>query len=202
MLALPSFAKIQEARLRIIAPDDAQRSTMTLRLGAAAALREIWAGEIVFAPMTRANLAALLAFFEQLDGRYSPFSIPLASGFLTQPNSFSAATLGPAAAGDTGALLSASPVSSTIPAGTLVSVGDIDTDAYQVFEIVTAANVSNLGIVSTTVAPRVRRPIADATPVSFAPVLRVRLREDLPGDPSFNVSHGIMSIQVVEAVYA
>lgn len=220
MEVLPSYAKVSELQLGIASPDDASRNVMNLKLQAAASFREHWAGQIAFAAMTETSLLALLAWLEQFDGRLTGFGIPLYEGHFTKTPGVTATLAADTAPGDYRIFVDLSPTSGYIDAGTLLTVGDADSDEYQVFEALAPANLAsftdgtsfsdstdftdldgtNVGV---EVSPRVRWSFASGATVTVgATNMRLRLREDALTGHTFALSHGVLTIDVIEGVYA
>lgn len=203
MLTLPSSAKITEAQLVILSPDDAPRNPMNMKLQGGAKARELWSGSIAIAPSSAADLAALLAWLEQFDGRLTAFGIPMAAGFLTLPGAHTATVRVAGETGDATLALEVLPASGTIKAGTLLTLGDPDTDAYQVVEVLADAAVPGTGDVTVEISPRLRWEFNSGETVTIgATVLRVRLVSDELDGHGYTASHGVVSLQVVEGVYA
>lgn len=202
MLSVPSYAKISELQLRIVSPDDAARNVMNLKLQAAAAFRECWAGQVAFAAMHPNDANKFLSWVEQFEGRLTAFGVPVYEGHFTKTPSHTGTLAADTTAGSSTLSLTVSPVSGTIEAGTLLTVGNADNDEYQVFEVLADAAVSS-NPVSVEVSPRVRWVFSSGATVTFgATNMRFRLREDYVGDHSIDISHGVVVLDVVEGVYA
>lgn len=195
---LPAAAKIRELRLRISNMSDDVMRPMGRQQPFAAAFREIWGGEILFAGMTEQNAHAVSAFLESLDGKVSPFKFTMTAGLFSRTATHTAVLAAVPALGADALSLTCSPNSGMLRAGTLISVGDIDTDAYQVFEVLADVAVSNPTLVY--VAPRVRCDfLIDATVALGGVYAKVRLAED-PVEAAIALTHGVCAVKVVEAL--
>lgn len=201
METLPSYAKVAEYQLGIVSADDAPRNVMNLKIQAAPKSRELWAGKVAFAAMTRANLQLFLSWLSQFDGRYTSWLLPMPAGVQTISDSHTGTLTSAVAAGAASFTVTVSPASGTIAAGTLLTVGTSTADAYQVFEVVTDAVIGG-ATVALTVAPRVRWAFSAGATVTFgATSLRVRLADDGPVDHELSIAHGVVTVGLVEAVY-
>lgn len=197
-------ANVAEYGLGIISPDDAGRSAANLKLPAAPKAREMWAGQIAFAPVSVDDMHALLAWFEAMDGRLTSFLVPAAAGVLTKAGSHTATLASAVTAGDSTLRLTVSPVSGTIQAGTLLTIGTSTADAYQVCEVLADVTVSS-NPVSVSISPRMRWAFSAGAPVTLgATNFRFRLADDeaLTSGGEFAITHGVLSVNVVEAVHA
>lgn len=198
-VALVSAAKIAEWRLRIDIMDDSPTSPMTLKAPYAAGLTEIWRGEFALAAMTRRNAQAVAAFLESLDGKVTPFKLTLAQPVMSQPGSWTASLIDNPRLGADMLNLAISPAGSTLKAGTLLTIGDIDSDPFQLFEVLT--DVTTAAATEVTIAPRVRRSFSgnyDAVDVGEVQG-RFVLADDFP-DINVLLSHGVGVIPVMEGL--
>lgn len=225
---LPAFARIQELRFCIRNQADDVARPFNRAAPFSSPFREMWSGELLFAPMSRPHAHALSAFLEGLDGRVTPFMVPF--GNFSQPftqlfDLALAAT--PDLQDDTltfSLFDSASPnypvwkssrltwggrplrwrtgtsgISGRIHPGTLISVGNPDTDNFQMFEVLQSAAYT--GSLSVKVAPRVRCEIVAGDPVAIGRNVRAKLRlaDDQP-KVNMEVGYGVNVLNVVEAV--
>jgi hypothetical protein len=171
------------------------RRGLTLKGPYAATMREFWAGQILLADLSRADMAALVAFFESLDGRVTPFGITLATGF---------ASAGTTASGTIDAVnpgadrvrvtVAGNP---TLPAGTLLGIGATD-GVYQLCEVLQQSTAD--GATDARIAPRIRNVFGASTPVAVGSVTG---KFNLAGDDldvAFNTSYGSLAINVIEAL--
>ena len=199
---LPSYANISELQLRIVSPDDAGRLVANLKIPAASKYRELWAGQVAFAAMSVATLNKFLGWLDQFDGRLTAFGITLANGVASIAPTHTATLASTTTAGQASLALTCSPTSGTIKAGTLLTIGTNTADAYQVVEVLADATVT-AGAATVEVSPRIRWIFsAGATVTLGATNLRVRLAsDDIPGH-KFNPSHGVITLDVIEAVHA
>lgn len=193
LLELPATVKIIEARLAIQnAIPDAFRSAVNRAAPFPPAFRELWTCKLALAPMLPADAEALAAFCERLDGRVTAFKMPMTNGIFGN----SAADITTIAA-DLARGESLVTITGAVPApGALFTLGDIEADAFQMFEVVA-------GVTSTTfrVAPRARYAFTTAAAlVKTSPPMRWRLASDVEGRPSVNVSRGVTTLNLVEAV--
>jgi hypothetical protein len=96
---------------------------------------ELWVGQALFASTSRANTNAFAAWLESLDGQISPFKLPLQAGKFSQPSSPIALAEVPALGSDELSIAAAYD-GIMIEPGTLLTIGDIETDTFQLFEVV------------------------------------------------------------------
>lgn len=198
---LPAWANIKELRLSVGNPADDVTRALNRKRPFATPLREMWAGQILFRPMTRDEFDVLLASLEALDGRALPFKIELKAGkFSASPPittcSVPAAT--PTVPGSSTMVLNFDATPRLLKRGTLISIGDIDADLYQVFEVIKDATVSLGSTVS--VSPRVRHAFPAATGGAVGTVFaKLKLAESKLA-PQCDVASSMVGISVVEAL--
>lgn len=197
----PAYAKIRQLDLAIQAPTFELRSQADMRAPYGSPLREIWQGRITIPPLSRANLHAFMAWCHSLDGRVSPFRVTLKAGVFTRTASNQSGTLNstPALGADTIALAGFSNPT-TLARGTLLGVGDYDTDDYQMVEVIEDATFSADGD-TVRIAPRIRVPVTGGATVVVGDVqAKLRLAvDDLSGMLS-NASYGTVDLPVVEGL--
>ncbi len=197
---VPATGKIRELRLGIKAPTANLSRGINLKSPYAAMAREIWAGQILWADLSRADMAGLIAFFESLDGRVTPFGVTLAAGFASQLVGGSASasgTLAAAVARGADRVKISITGSPTLAMGTLVGIGDT-AGVYQMCEVVQAAAAN--GSADIIIAPRIRYAFSAATAVTAGTVTgKFKLTgDDL--DQRFNPSYGSLTLDVIEAL--
>lgn len=192
---LPSYLKVTDARLRVVNATDTHQSEINRRNPAPAALREVWFLESAFAPLNKAQAGALSAWIEALDGRVNAFKLPLTQGVYGATCS---GTVALSATATRGAGVLPVTVTGTIPAGTLIGVGDIETDTYQLFEVSEAATSATT---SLAVAPRVRHAFTSGAAVSISTAYgKFNLSEDGAGGVAVLLDRTGISLSAVEAV--
>lgn len=192
---VPAIARIAALSLSVIMRERVATRLVNRKGVIGADVSEVWAGRIEFARLNRADGAALVAFFEGLEGRGSPFLVPLKSGFASQQVTASG-TLASVSGSAVNVTLAAGAL---IPAGTLMAIGDPQTADYQVCEVLT--DVIGAGLVSVQVAPRLRRAYAAGTAVAFGTVQGKfsLVSDDLSGFAAAVSATGL-SIDVVEGL--
>ena len=197
---VPASGKLREVRLGVRAATTEARRGVNLKGPYAPALREHWAGQIMFADLSRADMAALVAFFESLDGRITPFGVSLAASYFSRLVGGSASVSGTlAAAVVPGAnvvkiTLSGSP---TLKRGTLVGIGDT-AGTYQWCDVLEDA-VAN-GSADVKIAPRIRYAFAASTTIVAGTVTaKLKLAGD-DIDTTFNPAYGSLILDVIEAL--
>lgn len=200
MDSVPAVAKIAELRLGIRAPTDDVRRGSNYKAPFAAAFREMWAGSVLWANLSRADMQALAAFFESRDGRVTPFGVLLAAGFASQYVNGGASVAGTLAAiptlGADAVSISASG-SPVVLAGTLISFGDPD-GVYQVCEVLrdTLAN----GVAPIYLAPRIRYVLGTTACTLGTVTGRFVLASDTLSALKFSPAYGALSVDVIEAL--
>lgn len=195
---IPAFAHIQGLTLAITMRERDQTRMINRKGGHGADASELWTGSIAFAPMTRANGAALVAFFEALDGRVSPFLISLAGGFASQSTAFTGTIAANGRAGLGYISASLSPVGSLVRAGTLIGIGDPQTSSYQWCEVLTDVVASSATAID--IAPRLRKPVTAGATLALGTVYgKFNLASDDIKGLSANVAATGFSIDVIEA---
>lgn len=193
--SLPSYLKVTDARLRITNPADEHRSEINRRNPSPAAFRELWTLEAAFAPVAASYADALQAWIEALDGRVNAFKMPLTQGVYGATCSGTVALSGTTTRG-AGTLLVT--VTGTIPAGTLLAVGDIETNTFQVFEVLEEATSATTRL---EVAPRVRHAFTSGAAVEIAaPHGKFTLMSDATGGVTLRLDRAGISLAAVEAV--
>lgn len=194
---MPAAAKVREWRLAIGMTDDKSASPLTLREKHSAALREMWSGQLLLAAAGVETIDAIGAWVDSLDGRVNPFRVSLPAGVTGQAAAFAAALAAVPALGSDRIKLTPSPTSGTILAGTLLTVGTITSDPFQLFEVVEDATVG--ATVTLRVAPRVRRVFDIGATVAMGSVeARLRLSSDMQ-DGQRDPITGSFTLAVVEA---
>lgn len=193
--ALPAAAHIRELRLAISAGNNEARRPLNRKAPYAAAYREYWAGEVLFAPTSPSDGQALAAFLESLDGRVLPFRLPLTPFSVVHANT--GGTLGADVARGADTLRVTKASTNPLLRGTLLAIGNIDTTAFQLVEVIH----DGPGGTSETVyiAPRIGQAFSGGTTVAIGAVSG---KFTLAGDisKSVNVSSGLVSVSVIEAV--
>lgn len=196
--ALPAAAKVQELRLAVECPTDEVRRPLTRKAPYAAPMREMWRGEVLFAPMTQADARAVAAFFDGLDGRVTPFRLPLKGGVHTVENASTSGTLAAAVASGADRISLAKGTSAELLPGTLIAIGDIDTTAFQLVEVIAGGSVATTQTV--IIAPRIRQAFSSGAAVAIGGTNgKFKLAQDTFAG-SVSASAGIISISVEEAV--
>lgn len=196
--SLPAAAKIKELRLKISNPNDEAQRPTNRSAPYGVALRELWNGEALFAPMSRADAHGVAAFLESLDGRVTPFKVAIAEGVFRREAAFTASLVGALTPGQADIAINFSPASGVVRAGTLFAVGDIESGPYQMFEVLADAPATTATPV--LVAPRVRYAFASDAPVAFGTVYgKFTLAEEAVG-VSIPLTQGVASIKVIEAL--
>lgn len=197
---VPSTGKLREIRLGIRAPTDDTRRGLSLKGGFAASFREQWAGQLLFAALSRAELSALVAFFESLDGRVTPFGVELAAGFASQyvgNARVASATLAstPSLGADKIRLtISGSP---TLRPGTLVGLGETR-GTFQLVEVMPGASAVADGATDIYIAPRIRVPLDGATAIAGTVTARFYLAADALDSLEISPSSGSLTVDVVD----
>lgn len=202
LVTAPAVAKIRELRLGIQAPTNDARRPLNMSAGYAPALRERWAGQVLWADLSRSDSAALQAFFESLDGRVTPFGLPLAAGFASQyvaGNASLAGTLASIPAPGADRIRVSASGSPTLRPGTLISLGvtDPDTGPYQVVEVLESAPAD--GATDIYIAPRIRHTMT-TTAVTLGTVTGsfVLAADVLPAQ--MVPAYGSLALDIVEAL--
>lgn len=200
MDSVPAIAKIAELRLGIRAPTDDVRRGSNYKAPFASAFRELWAGSVLWANLSRNDMQALAAFFESRDGRVTPFGVSLAAGFASQYVNGNATVAGTLAATPAlGADVVSISASGSPPllAGTLISFGDPD-DAYQVCEVLQDTLAD--GTSSIYIAPRIRYEL-DTLDCTLGTVTgKFVLADDTLKALKFVPAYGALSVDVIEAL--
>lgn len=195
--ALPATSNIVELQLAIALTVPQASRPLNRKRAPAAPLTEIWRGQIALARMTRADTAALAAFLETLDGSVTPFKVLMAGGFASQSLTESGTLTVAAASGATSISVTFAG-SVTLPAGTLLAIGDIDTATYQMCELL--APVSGSGVQTLEVAPRIRKAFAAATAVALGSVYAKLVIESPRHGVSGELDRGSATLEVVESL--
>lgn len=192
---LPSYLKVTDARLRISNAADEHKSEINRRNPSPAAFREVWTLEAAFAPIARGYADALAAWIEALDGRVNAFKMPLTQGVYGATCTATVALSGNTARG---AGYLPVTITGTIPAGTLLGVGDIEASAFQVFEVLEDATSVTTQL---PIAPRVRHAFTTSSPVEVSAVHgRFNLFADATGGVSLTLDRAGVALSAVEAL--
>lgn len=196
LLTLPSIAKITEIRPRIAVPLSDPTLALNRRKPIGPAYREMWTADVALAAVSRSNHLALIAALERLDGRVQGFTLPI--GKFSRSANFTASLVAAPATGADRIRLNLSPASGALMRGTLLTLGDINADDFQLLEVVKSVTASS----DTTVriAPRIRRKFTtgSAVVIGAAVVGRFKLSNDQISE-SLSVSSGLVSFSVNEA---
>lgn len=196
--SLPSGSNIRELRLAIeVAADDVTRP-LNRKRPFAAPYRELWTGQILFRPMTRAELDALLAALEALEGRSLPFKVELKAGKFSRVSTPTTCTVVSAVRGSSTIGLNLGSSGATVKRGTLITVGNIDAGDFQLFEVVEDVTASPSATVR--VAPRVRHAFSAGTAGTVGAVFAKLKLAESKADAQADLSSGIVAISVVEAL--
>lgn len=196
--ALPSWANIKELRLAIgVATDDATRA-LNRKRPFVSPFRELWQGQILFRPMTRGEFDGLMASLETLEGRSLPFKVELKAGKFSQTSTPTSCTVVSAVQGAATIGLNLGSSGATVRRGTLISIGNIDSGDFQLFEVVEDVPATITAIVR--VAPRVRHAFSGGTAGAVGAVFaKLKLAESKVSAQA-DISSGIAAISVVEAL--
>lgn len=196
--SLPNGSNIRELRLAVeIASDDVTRA-LNRKRPFATPYRELWRGEVLFRPMARLELDALLAALEALEGRSLPFKLELKAGKFSRVSVPTTCSVVSATRGASTITLNLGASGATVRRGTLVTVGTIDGGDFQLFEVVEDVAASTAAVVR--VAPRVRHAFAPFTAGAVGTVFaKLKLAESKVGAQA-DVSSGVVAISVVEAL--
>lgn len=196
LLALSSLAKIIEIRLRIDAPNKGPALALNRRKPIGPAYHEMWTAEIALAAVSPENWPALVAAFERLDGRVQGFTLPI--GKFSRKAAYTGAVVAAPATGADRIRLNLSPASGSLLRGTLISIGDVNADNFQLVEVVKTVTASS----DTTVriAPRIRRKFTTGSAVAIGgnAIGRFKLAEDQISE-SLSVSSGGLTFKANEA---
>jgi hypothetical protein len=185
-------ARITELQLAIQIETHEALRPVSRRRQPASPVAEMWAGQIACAVTNAADHRAIVAFLERIDGQVGAFGVTLRTGFASRgADRVSAVAVATTRASP---LLEIDAVTGAVDVGTLVSIGDIDTDRYQVVEVV------GLDAGRLVVAPRLRYVFPVATPVRLGTVTaKLRLTSDRV-DQSARLDRGNVTLDVVEAI--
>ena len=193
----PASFRIVELRLSGGLAGESPRRQLNKSRNPHMPLAEVWRGQIVFAPVSRAVAAAQHAALEALDGKVTAFGVVLKQGFATHANAF-AGTLASAAAPGADAISVQSGTPTDVEAGTLLAVGTAGDANYQVVEVLQAASVGAATLVY--IAPRIRNAIAGGTSVTGGDItIALRTSKD-ELDARFDTDRGALPIDVIEAI--
>lgn len=195
---LPAYAKIQEQRIAVSTQIDAVRRPLNLKNPVGPRHTEIWRGEISFAAMTRADIHAFGAWLAALDGRVEAFALPFINGFSSLGPTQAGALVGNVAYG--AETITVSGLGAAPLVGTIGKIGaDIDSGPYWLFQIVSVTPSGGNYVLEW--APRARAAISAGATVNLGAVNgKFKLDTDRLDSWQSNVSHGIVSIPVVEAL--
>lgn len=195
---LPGGSNIRDLRLAIeIAADDVTRA-LNRKRPFASPYRELWRGQILFRPMTRAEQDALLAALEALEGRSLPFKIELKAGKFSRASTPTTCTVVSAVRGASTIGLNLGSSGSTVKRGTLITVGNIDAGDFQLFEVVEDVTASTSATVR--VAPRARHAFSGGTAGAVGAVFAKLKLAESKADAQADLSSGVVAIDVVEAL--
>jgi len=202
LLLAPAQYRIAELRLCIKSPTDEVRRGLNRKAPHAAPIREMWAGQILWAGLSRADMSALAAFFERLDGRVTPFGVQLKAGFTSRYVAGNAAATGTLTAQGLGYNVIRVSVSGNprIAVGTLMTLGVDTTDAYQMVECVQEAVAD--GSADIYIAPRLRWSMASSAVTLGTVTGKFSLAGDSLDALQFSPAYGTLSVDVVEALQA
>lgn len=197
VLPWPTGAQIVELRYGIDTPSDGGRSGLTRRASFGPMAAELWSGEVLLASISVAAAEVLAAALHDVDGKVSAFALPLAAGFASHAVAL-AGTLAAATTRQADRVtlnLSAGP---TVEAGTLMAIGALTDDKYQVVEVL--QDFTPGAAVTVFVSPRIRTVIAGGTAVALGAVTaRVRLSSDDVG-ATREFDHSNIVLPVAELV--
>ncbi len=195
---LPTDVHIVETRLAIMAPSPDVRRVTNRRNPLAILPRELWGGAFLLAPMSLPVHVALKAFLWGLDGKVVPFGVTLRSGYLSQPATLSGVLASAAAVGAQQIVVNVS-AGTVIQAGTLLSVGNVDTAGYQICEVLDDAFLSAATVLN--VAPRIRSPLAAGAAVVLGTVVgKYTLASDNLDNMDAMLDRGACTLPVIEAL--
>lgn len=201
--AWPAGLKIQEARLRIVAPAYGHESAANRKGFYGPSLHEMWAGEIVAAPLSRNSEALRLAesFVAKLRGRLQPFNVPCAAGFMTYSGGTATGTVTTTGVRGSPTIAVSLTAGRRLLPGTLLMIGsDSAASTFQTVELLEAVNTTG-SAQTITVAPRIRHPFAVGQVVTTAGAyVRMRLLTDDGASVDFDIRTGRVVIRAVEAV--
>lgn len=193
---LPAYAKIRELRLAVEVQSDNAFRVLNRKNPVGPRLTEMWRGEVLFAAMSRANVHAFHAWLAALDGRVLPFALPFANGFSSKAATQSGSLVSTVALG--ARTITVSGLGSAPVVGTMGKMGDIDTGAYHLFEVVAATPSGGNYVLE--IAPRMRKALASGATVNLGAVSgKFRLDNDSLDGWRSGPSHGEVTISIIEA---
>lgn len=196
LLSLSTLAKITEIRLRIDVPNSAPTLALNRRKPIGPAYREIWLAEVALAAVSTQNWPALVASFERMDGRVQGFVLPV--GKFSRQAAYTASIVSAPATGADRIRLNLVPASGVLLRGTFITLGDINSDNFQLVEVV--KSVAATSDTTVRIAPRIRRKFTtgSAVVVGTKTVGRFKLLDDQLSE-SLSVSSGAMTFSAHEA---
>jgi hypothetical protein len=160
----------------------------------------MWRGQIMWADLSRSDMAALVAFFEARDGRVTPFEVTLAAGFASQFDGGFAQVVGttPAAPalGVDRVKLTTTP-NLALRAGTLLGFGATN-NSYQMCEVVRTGFAD--GLSDVYIAPRIRRVPSNLFVTMGTVPFVCTLADDELKSVSWNPAYGTLTVDVIEAL--
>lgn len=195
---LPSFANIAETRLWIDAPAPEARRPANLRAPYAARFSELWRAQVLFAAMSRNDAHRLKAFFSGLDGRVQTFQLPLPAGYLTREVEFTGQLNATPASGRGTINVARTGGATTLAAGTLLAIGNINADDFQLVEVLADAEVS-AGSFTLEIAPRIARVFPIGTVVQAATFGKFALAKDVLDGWAATAGSGTLAVDLIEA---
>lgn len=196
LLSLSTLAKITEIRLRIDVPNSAPTLVLNRRKPIGPAYREIWLAEVALAAVSTQNWPALVASFERMDGRVQGFVLPV--GKFSRQAAYTASIVSAPATGADRIRLNLVPASGVLLRGTFITLGDINSDDFQLVEVV--KSVAATSDTTVRIAPRIRRKFTtgSAVVVGSKTVGRFKLLDDQLSE-SLSVASGAMTFSAHEA---
>lgn len=192
---LPAYAKVIELRLAIPMPSDPMMRPADLDVPGSTPYREMWAGEIVIADMHKDNAKAFAAWAASLDGRVNPFRMTLTAGKFSRAYSGTSAL---AATPVLGADRIQLDLDATLKRGTRITVGDVETSTFQLFEVLQDVSPNPGAVVR--VAPRVRVAFTGSETVVCGTVqAKLKLASDSI-DVAISIARGVAGMTVEESL--
>lgn len=188
-VAWPSGLTLGQINLRIATLNRSRVSVLSREGSFEAPMTELWLGQIALPARARADVAALNGFLASLEGRLNDFGLPLRNGHFNGAAGVSGTLTSDSVPGAETLVLSNPP-----SVGDLFSIGDIESPSYQVFEVFEVAGAT------VRVSPRVRYRFFSGEAYTTSNVrLRCRLLADDQGALRQNVTHGVCTLELIEA---